>query len=553
MNGTVVLINLLGGVALLLWGLRMVRTGMTRMLGNRLVGVLERGFRNRLRAFITGLSITVALQSSTATALLTTSLAARNLVATAAALAVLLGADVGTALVAQVLSFDLSVLSPILIFAGMAMFFAINDRRMRNLGRIGLGLGLMLLALALIVQSTEPLRTSSGAQFVLAALSGEPVIAVLVGLGLTWLAHSSLAMVLLIASLTASGILSMDTAVLLVLGANAGAGLPPLTATMASGPVARRPAVGNLLFRFAGVIVAAFFVGQIVQWLPLIEAAPARQVVNFHLGFNIVMALICLPLIDLMSRLTERLLPIPALESSRDPSPVNLDRSVLDQPAIALSNATLEVVRMGDVLDEMLREARQALVDRDTVLSKAVIQKDDVVDDYYRAIKSYLADIDGEMQSRSDSRRCMDIMNFTTHLEHVGDIISLSLAETVRSATKAGVVLKDEEQNRLLQVFQLVEENLRLSLSVFLTNDKQAARRLMEQKFALRQMERSSVEAMHQKLQDGEALTSDQSALGLDILRDLRHINSHLTTSAYPILEDSGELRTSRLKPAPAE
>ena len=353
----------------------MVRTGMTRMLGSRLVAVLERGLRNRGRAFAAGLGVTILLQSSTATAMLTASLAGRNLVAVSAALAVLLGADVGTTLVAQVLSFDLSVLSPACIFVGIVLFFAITDRRLRNLGRILMGLGIMLLALGLIVASTEPLRTSSVAQFVLSALAGEPLIALLVGLALTWIAHSSLAIVLLIASLATNGILSMETALLLVLGANAGGGLPPLTATLASAPIARRPVVGNFIFRLAGGVVAAFFVAYYLRWLPLIETAPGRQVVNFHMAFNITLALICLPLVGVMERLTARLLPVPAAEISRMPSPVNLDRSVLDSPTIALSNATREVVRMGDVLGEMLRDTRMALVETDNGLAKAVIAR----------------------------------------------------------------------------------------------------------------------------------------------------------------------------------
>lgn len=548
MSGTDVLISLLGGVALLLWGLRMVRTGMTRALGSRLVGILETSLRNRIRAFFSGLGVTIFLQSSTATALLTASLAGRNLVATAPAIAVLLGADVGTTLVAQVLSFNLAALAPVLIFFGVTIFLVVTNRQLRNVGRIGIGLGLMLMALGLIVGATAPMRDSPTAIQLLGALTGEPVIAILVGLFLTWVSYSSLAIVLLIASLAASQVIPIEPALFVVLGANAGASLPPLTATLQSSPQARQPVVGNLLFRLFGCIVAAFFVGKIVLWLPLIGDDPVRQVINFHMAFNIVLAVFCLPLVSHMARLTGRILPPEPVDQTGGPSTANLDRSVLNEPTIALANVTREVLRMGEVLEEMLSDTRRALFSGNAALAKQVIQQDDVVDDFYRAIKTYLADIRGDLDDDAVSGRCLDIMNFTTHLEHAGDIIELSLNETVRSAIKRGVSLDKNESDFVARTFQQVQDNTALSLSVFLSGDAKVARRLLENKRALSTLERKSVNALHARLRRGTAAADDGSALSLDILRDLKHINSHITSSAYPILEASNELYKSRLK-----
>ncbi|MHA1524904.1 MAG: Na/Pi cotransporter family protein [Alphaproteobacteria bacterium] len=547
MSGTHVLISLLGGVALLLWGLRMVRTGMTRALGANLVGVLETSLRSRPRAFFSGLGVTMLVQSSTATALLTASLAGRNLVATAPAIAVLLGADVGTTLVAQVLSYNLSALAPVFIFVGVTAFLLVENRRVRNMGRIGIGLGLMLMALGLIVGATAPMRDSPTAIQLLGALTDEPVIAILVGLLLTWSSYSSLAIVLLIGTLAASQVIPVEPALYVVLGANAGASLPPLTATLQSSPQARQPVVGNMLFRVFGCIVAALFVGKIVEFLPLFGADPVRQVINFHMGFNIALAIVCLPFVAQMARLTSKLLPPEPADQAQGPSVANLDRSVLNEPTIALANVTREVLRMGEVLEEMLSETRRALDNSDAALAKQVIQKDDVVDDFYRAIKSYLADVRSDLDDEATSNRCLDIMNFTTHLEHAGDIIELSLNETVRSAIKRGVTLDAKESEFVAKTFQQVQDNMSLSLSVFLSGDANVARRLLENKRALSTQERKSVTALHARMRRGEA-TTDGSALSLDILRDLKHINSHMTSAAYPILEASDELYSSRLK-----
>jgi len=547
MSGTVVLINLLGGVALLLWGLHMVRTGFTRAYGNAIRTFLGQSLDNRLKAFGAGLAVTLVLQSSTATSLLAASFAGRGLVATMPALAVLLGADVGTSLVAQILSFDLSLVSPILLVVGIVLFERFSAGRTRNLGRICLGLGQMLLALKLIVLTSEPMRSGGIAESLLGSLDGEPVLALLIGAVITWLAHSSLAIVLLVISLSAAGIVPIPVALALVLGANLGSALPPIVATLGMPVEARRPPLGNFLFRLTGCVIVLPLLALVSQWLPLIEADPARQIANFHTAFNLFLALLFLPLVTVMANLTARILP-DVSEEGEEPGPRHLDKSALESPPIALANAARETVRMGDVLEGMFHDCFEAMRSGDKALIKRVEHTDDVVDDFHGAIMQYLTELSREPLGDDDSRRCTDTMTFSTNLEHVGDIIVLNLGELVRNTIKKNVRFAEEDLTDLDRLSDHVRESMRLSFGVFISGDIEGARRLLAQKTAYRDLEMAAVEAHMARIRDGRSQLGEASSIYLDLLRDLRRINSHLTSLAYPILDTAGQLRPSRLK-----
>ena len=331
MGGSVILLNIVGGVALLIWGTRMVRTGIVRAHGAGLRRVLAASTRNRLLAFIVGMGATAVMQSSTATALMVVSFASRELIALAPALALMLGADVGTTLVAQLLSLDLGWLSPALILAGLVSFLSVSGGRRRHLGRAVIGLGLMLLSLDLIVRASTPLRELETFMLVLGTLGTEPLLAFLLTVLLTWLAHSSLAIVLLVMSLGLGGVIGLDLALAMVLGANVGGAIAPVAIHFRAPATARRVPLGNLAMRLVGALVVLPLIPLVIPWLALLEGDVARRIVDFHTGFNIALALLFLPLIGSLARLLEKLLP--AAPDAEDPGQARyLDESELDTP-----------------------------------------------------------------------------------------------------------------------------------------------------------------------------------------------------------------------------
>lgn len=541
------LINLVGAVALLLWAMRMVRTGMTRTFGGDLRIFLGRYLSNRFSALLAGIGVTALLQSSTATCLMTASFTGRGLVTATAALAVMLGADIGTTLVAQFFSLKITWLSPILITFGLIAFLSGNRKRTRDFGRLGIGLGLMLLALRLIVADTQPIRESAVLLTVVEALDGEPLVAILIATVLTWVAHSSLATVLLICSLAGIGAIPLSLVFPLVLGANLGGAIPAVTATLGSTPTARRVAIGNALFKLIGCVLILPFLAYIPDLIGAIEPSPVRQAVNFHTAFNVVLAIAFVGFVGPMSRLLERLVP-DAVAADDEGRARYLDKSDLDEPAVALANARRETLHIADVLDEMLRKSMETLRRDDREYLAAVSDMDDIVDRLFEQTKLYLTDVSRHELDGEESRQCSDIMAFATNLEHIGDIIDKNLMELAAKKIKYRLQFSDDGMQDIQRMHQRVHDNLKLATSVFVSDDRQLARKLLQEKEHFRLLERDAADGHHQRLKSGMRESLETSSLHLDILRDLKRINSHLSSVAYPILEQAGELRASRLR-----
>ncbi len=525
----------------------MVRTGVMRAYGADLRRVIGHGLRNRFSAFAAGLGVTAVLQSSTATALMTASFAERGLLATGAALAVMLGADVGTALVAQALSLRVDWISPVLIFIGVVGFLAGTTTRQRDLGRTSVGLGLMLLALHLIVEASSTLQASPTLDMILTGLGSERVIAVLVAASLTWLAHSSLAVVLLVMSLASIGMLTPVLALTLVVGANLGGAFPALATTWYGDAAARRVTVGNFVFRLAGALLVLPFIDVVAAKLWLIDGSFERLVVNFHLAFNIALAVVFIGFTGPIGRLlASRIVDAPGAE---DPArPRYLDPAALESPPLAIAAASRETLRMGDALEAMLRDTLTVFQTDDRKLAADIIRRDDVVDRLHEAIKLYLTQVSREPLGEVDGKRAMDIIAFTTNLEHVGDIIDTNLMEMAVKKITNRLHFSEEGFKEICLLHSEAMEHLQLALSVFISGDITMARKLLAEKIEFRDRERQMTEQHLLRLRSGRAESIETSSLHLDILRDLKRINSHLTSVAYPILEAAGELSESRLR-----
>lgn len=532
---------------MLLWGLRMVRIGITDAWGSEVRSALGASLSNRFKAFFTGLGVTVLLQSSSATALLTASFSGQGIINTGPALAVLLGADVGTTLVAQVLTFDLSVLSPMLIAIGVAMYTYSDSGRARDTGRLVLGIGMMLLALKLILAASTPMRESAIVQSIFSSLGNDLILAVIVAALIAWMAHSSLATVLLIITLASTGALDPSVAFAFVLGANIGSAIPPFIATLGGSSSARQPPLGNLIFRVCGVVIALPMVGFLSDWMAQFDVNEARQIANFHMFFNIALAILFLPLINQMASLTEKLLPEIEIESN-ELKPMYLDKSAFATPLVALLNAEREVLRMGEIVERMFRNTFIALKKNDIDLAKKTRAMDQSANLFYDEVKLYLTKLSRESLGQKESMRCAEIMSFATNLEHIGDIISVDMIDSLlRKKMTPGARMSLQDREDINNLYQPVLLSFNLSLSVFTSGDISMARQLLAKKYKFIKLEKQSVVNHLNKLREDVTYDSRLSALQLDVIRDLKRINSHLTSVAYPILESAGHLR-SRLR-----
>jgi phosphate:Na+ symporter len=551
--GTNVLLDLAGGVALLLWGMHMVQTGVTRAFGADLRRFLASALRSRLRAFVVGLGVTAVLQSSTATGLMVAAFSASGLIALVPGLAVMLGANVGTTLIVQLLSFDISWLAPILLVLGVGLFKRSGRTRLRDLGRVAIGVGLMLLSLHILLDILAPAEHAPNVRIVLEALTGQPVLNIVIGMLLAWVGHSSVAVVLLVMSLSYSHFITPVAMLALIIGANLGSAINPLVEGGAlADPAARRVPIGNLINRLAGCALTLPFLPQIADALAWLDSNPTRQAADFHTLFNLVLAALFMLPLGPFARILQRLMPDQP-KSTHPGTPLYLDPGAIATPTVALSCAAREVLHMGDLVETMLRQSMTALQTDDRKLVGQIERMDNAVDKLHEAIKLYVTEVTRESLDESDSRRAMEIIAFDINLEHIGDIIDKNLMELAAKKIKNKLKFSDEGAADLAAFHRRVAENLKLALGAFMSGDVKIARQLLEEKVAIREAEREASEKHLARLRDGRLESIETSSLHLDVLRDLKRIHSHICSVAYPVLEATGELQPSRLKTMEAE
>src|SRR6267154_4327094 len=551
MDATLSLIDLAGAIALLLWGLHMVQSGIQRAFGPNLRRLLGRALGDRWRAFLAGLGVTAVLQSSTATGLMAASFAAGGLVDLVPALAVMLGANLGTTLIVQVLSFDVAHVAPLFVLVGVILFRKSLQSRTRDLGRVAIGLGLMLIALQHLLAIMAPYEDVPSLRMLMGAIATQPVIDVILAAALTWAAHSSVATVLLIASFAAKGVIPPHAAFALVLGANLGAALVPLLESSTNGdPLAKRLPGGNLLNRLVGCALGLLLLDWVGPLMVRIEPDPARAAADFHTLFNLATAALFLPLLGPFAWALAKLLPARAMPS--DPSrPVYLEAAARETPALALAGAAREALRMADVTEAMLRGALEALDRGDRKQLAATKGLDNVLDRLNGAIKVYLTALDPDGLDEQDNRRLGDILAFITNLEHAGDIVEKGLIAIAAKRLKRGLAFSVEGQAEIRVMLERLAGNVQAAAAVFMTEDARAARGLLHEKEVFRDLEARATEAHFARIRVGRVESVETSAMHLDVLRDMKRINAHLAAAAYPVLENLGELLPSRHRSEP--
>ncbi len=535
------LLNLLSAVALLVWGTHIVRTGIMRVYGADLRRVLSHSVEKKPMAFIAGIGVTALVQSSNATTLLVTSFVAQNLMSLTPALVVVLGADVGTAIMARILTFDLSWLSPLFILLGVVFFLGRKQTRAGQLGRTSIGLGLILLALQLIVAAAKPITEAAGVQVLFSTLTGDTMLDAVVGAVFAIISYSSLAAVLITATLTAAGVISFKVALCLVIGANLGSGLLAMINASNSNAAGKRVALGSLLFKVIGSIAILPFVNVIAEVLDKLPVNDEELVIFFHVFYNLVRCVVMVPFAEPMARLCNRMISDEP-ENDAQLKPKHLDKSALDTPALALANAAREALRIGDVVEQML-ESFNKVVHGELREERAVRRLDDDVDVLYTGIKLYLARMPKEDLGEEDSRRWAEIIEMSLNLEQAGDIIERMCADVAVKSLNARRPFSPEGLEELDDLREQVLSNLRLSLSVFLSHDIASAKRLRRAKHRFRIMIRRFSHAHVERLHLQNVQSMETSSLHLGLLGDMKRLNSLFCAVAYTVLDQPDDDR----------
>ena len=530
----------MAAIALLVWGTHLVRTGILRVFGAHLRQILARSISNRFTAALSGIGVTALVQSSTATSLIISSFVGQGLVSLPLALAVMLGADVGTSLMTVVFSFDLSWLSPLCIFVGVVLFLSKPETNAGRFGRVLIGLGLMLMALKLVGTSTQVLTQAPAVRALLESLGSDLLLEITVG--------AFLAVVLLTATLVSTSVIASDVALGLVLGANLGSGLLAVITTARSAIEVRRVPLGNLMFKVLGVAIAAPFVSLWLRHARPYLGEPASVVVMFHLAFNLLVGIAFIGWTQVVAGWVEKLLPKPQ-KSSLDSRLPHLDPSALTTPSLAISCAAREALYQADMVETMLRGMLEVIRKDDLALAEALRKMDDTVNELYSTIKYYLTKISREALDEHESRRWTDIISFTINMEQIGDIIERVLLDIEDKKIKPRRQFSEAGMAEIVELHERLTDNLRLGMSVFLNGDVRDAQKLLEEKARFRDLERAYASSHLGRLSANTLQSQETSSLHIDLISDLKRINSHICSIAYPILDSAVALAPNRLQP----
>ena len=551
MSPYLLLLHLAGAIALLLWAVRMVRTGVERSQEVALRRALKQSNGGKLRAAGIGAVVALLLQSSTAVAALTSGFAG-NLMPVATGMAVMLGAYFGSSLVVLILSVDLSLLVPVLLLAGALAFFKGTTREWKQFGRILIGIALTLVSLDMIGEATAPLREFGALPTIVGYLQTDFVSAFLIGAAFTWLVHSSVASTLLIVTLASGGALPVELAVSLVLGANFGGTLIGL-GLATSNVDARRIAWGQMLFRALGSVLVLLAYHLLDPDISIFGGNVAAEVIAVHILFNLGVLILGLPLTGLVTRLVTRFVkPRPTPEELANPlaeAPSCLDQAVIGMPALALASATRELLRMAEIIQRMLTPLMELYQTGDPEKIRQARTLEKAVDQAQSEIKLYLATID--YTGEAEAQRGHELSNFAINLEYVGDAITKTLLKLAETRRDQKLSFSPEGWRELNELHHRVLANMQLALNVLVSKDRESARQLLREKAAVSTAERESYGLHLNRLRSGTAQSVETSNIHLETVRALKTINSLFASVAYPILQQSGDLLDSRLAKNP--
>ena len=534
---TAVVLALFGGLALLLYGIRLSGDSLQRAAGGRLRWLLTGMARHRLIAVASGAAVTAIIQSSAATTLMLIGFVSAGLMTFRQTLGIILGADIGTTFTVQLIAFKVTDYALLLVGLGFAITFLAGRHVLKDVGQAILGLGLVFLGLKVILEGMAPLRENRLAMELIEAVAGNTLMAILVSAAFSALVASSAATLGVALALASQGLIGLNGAVAIVLGANIGTCATALTASVGATAEAKRVAVAHIAFKLLGAALMLAFIGPFTAVVAASAADPARQIANAHTFFNLGISLIFLPFTPLAARTIEAIVP----DDQTGDTPFRsryLDERALDQPSLALGQATREALRTADVVQSMLRDTVEVFRTDNQALLEEVEKRDDQVDFLEREIKLFLARLGRDAMGPELSRKEIGLISFIGNLENIGDIVDKNLMDLARKKLYQGRRFSEPGWAEILEFHGLVSKNLERAIAAFAANDKALAQEVLDQRPFMRMHERELRESHLGRLRAGLAESIETSEIHLDVLTNLKRISSHVSALMLPILDE---------------
>ncbi|MFI5338906.1 MAG: Na/Pi cotransporter family protein [Candidatus Methylomirabilales bacterium] len=532
------LITLFGGMALLLYGMQLVGEGLQLAAGGRMRQILGSITNSRFKGMMVGAFITAVIQSSSATTVMLVGFASSGLMDLTQTIGVILGADIGTTVTVQLIAFQIFDYALLLVGIGFLLIFASRRKIFKYVGQAILGFGFIFFAMKVMSDAMVPLRQSPIVKTLLVSLGDQPLLGIIVAAIFSALVHSSAATIGLAITLSLQGLIPLHAAIPVIFGANIGTCATALASSIGTKPEAKRVAMAHIFFKVVGVLVFLPFIHPFAHLVELTTADVPRQIANAHTLFNVGITALFLPFSAVLARFISSLVSEDK-EGGGLFGPKYLDERMLETPALALGQATREALRMADIVSEMFTKTIGTFSGEDLDLIEFIQEKDDQVDTLDREIKHYLTKLSQQSLTHEQSKREFGILAFVNNMENIGDIVDKNLMDLAKKKLSKGLHFSEPGMKEIVLLHKKVLQNLELAISAFASGDPALAQQVLEQKLEISQTERRFRQAHIQRLHDGYRESIDTSEIHLDVLTNVKRINSHVTAVAYPILESA--------------
>lgn len=541
------LIELMGATMLLLYAVRMVRTGIERAFGPSFKRVVTES-QNRVSAAVTGLVLAIVLQSSAAVALLVSGFSGAGALSFGAGLSVVLGADLGSALLIQVFSFDLSWLVPVLLALGGGLFVKSERRPFRQAGRIILGVAFILISLRFLRETMDPIRDSAFLPAIADYLARDFVTAFIVGCVLAFAMHSSVAVILMCVTMVSIQAIPVVAGVSLVLGANMGSALIAVWLTRSMENRARRVPLANFVVRGSGALAAVILLNKTVLLSYIGPMDSAQTLINVHILFNALL-LTMLVVANYLEAPTKIVLPDdpPSLDEQSPIYRSALDTGVLDRPHLAIANLKREVLRMVQLVETMMSPVMDLYTRYNDEHARTVVAKDTHVNVALDEVRRYAAALQSSSLTKSENKRIRELTEYAIAVETAGDIVVKRLIPLAKEKSEKGIRFSENGASEITRMHSHAMANILLASNLLVSDDLESARLMLEEKQEMARLERKSRKRHLKRLSEGVQISFDSSDIHLETVGGVRDFNSHISSAAYPILYREGQLLETRL------
>lgn len=529
-----IIMGVLGGLGLFLLGMHMMSEGLHKLAGSKLRRFLELLTFNRFVAVLTGLVITAVIQSSSATTVMVVGFVNAGLMNLTQAVGTIFGANIGTTVTAQIVSFDIAWLALPAIAIGVLLYIFFNKRRYQSIGETLLGFGILFLGLSIMGDALAAIREYPQVLNLLAQFGRRPLLGMMAGVLFTSIVQSSSATTAVAITLAGQGMLDLQGAIALTMGANIGTCITALLASIGTGLNARRTAVAHLMFNVLGVVIFMAILTPFTGFIATLSTSLPRQVAWGHTLFNVTNTILFLPFINQFVAAVTKL--VPGTEEVFEAGPIYLEKNLLESPSLALAAAEREISRMADFTLEMIDASMNMLFKNDTALKKNIERNEEVVDELEQQITIYLAALAQDGLSENQSLSLAGYFHAINDIERIGDHAE-NISDLVLEKIEDNYPFSESATEELKEMFAKVRNMTAKAIAAYRSKNKALAREIVTEDNEIDRLEKKLRQSHVNRINEGRCFPPS-GVIFLDIIANFERIGDHATNIAQTVLGD---------------